>query len=194
MGNLFWGTPGQFEQLGPRVADVYIGGAGTAGDLDTPAAQDYATNIIGKWFTEFKPGGDAAAAGVVDVHVRLLHQHVGPHRGPRGGRRATSPTRASSRRRWRRSELPAPYGDDQARRQPPGGADRVRPAALHETAASSAVKTVKAIPDVDQTFGGTFGPDTPRSGPRRSGLRGPRPAVDRQGRDRQGRPSARGLT
>ena len=60
MGNLFWGTPGQFEQLGPRVADVYIGGAGTAGDLDTPAAQDYANNIIGKWFTTIKPGGDAA--------------------------------------------------------------------------------------------------------------------------------------
>jgi branched-chain amino acid transport system substrate-binding protein len=59
-GNLFWGTPGQFEQLGPRVADVYIGGAGTAGDLDTPGAQDYANNIIGKWFTSFKPGGDAA--------------------------------------------------------------------------------------------------------------------------------------
>ena len=50
IGNLFWGTPGQFEQLGPRVAGAYIGGAGTAGDLDTPAAQDYATNIIGKWF------------------------------------------------------------------------------------------------------------------------------------------------
>ena len=60
MGNLFWGTPGQFEQLGPRVAGVFIGGAGTAGDLDTPAAQDYANNIIGKWFTSFKPGGDAA--------------------------------------------------------------------------------------------------------------------------------------
>ena len=42
IGNLFWGTPGQFEQLGPRVAGAYIGGAGTAGDLDTPAAQDYA--------------------------------------------------------------------------------------------------------------------------------------------------------
>src|SRR5436190_5609644 len=61
MGNLFWGTPGQFEQLGPRVAGAYIGGAGTAGDLDTPAAQDYATNIIGKWFKKFPPGGDAAA-------------------------------------------------------------------------------------------------------------------------------------
>src|SRR5215470_5165198 len=61
IGNLFWGTPGQFEQLGPRVAGAYIGGAGTAGDLDTPAAQDYATNIIGKWFKKFPPGGDAAA-------------------------------------------------------------------------------------------------------------------------------------
>src|SRR6266536_329547 len=60
MGNLFWGTPGQFEQLGPRVAGAYIGGAGTAGDLDTPAAQDYATNIIGKWFKKIPPGGAAA--------------------------------------------------------------------------------------------------------------------------------------
>ena len=60
IGNLFWGTPGQFEQLGPRVAGAYIGGAGTAGDLDTPAAQDYANNIIGKWFKTIPPGGDAA--------------------------------------------------------------------------------------------------------------------------------------
>ena len=43
IGNLFWGTPGQFEQLGPRVAGAYVGGAGTAGDLDTPAAKDFAS-------------------------------------------------------------------------------------------------------------------------------------------------------
>ena len=35
IGNLFWGTPGQFEQLGTRVAGAYVGGAGTAGDLAT---------------------------------------------------------------------------------------------------------------------------------------------------------------
>ena len=36
------------------------------------------------------------------------------------------------------------------------------------------MKTVKAIPDVDQTFGGTFGPDTPAPGPQR------RPACEKR--------------
>src|SRR6266516_4558644 len=46
IGNLFWSTPSLFEQLGTRVAGAYAGGAGTAGDLNTPAAQNYANNII----------------------------------------------------------------------------------------------------------------------------------------------------
>ncbi len=41
IGNLFWGTPGEFEQLGTRVSGAYVGGAGTAGDLATPAAKNY---------------------------------------------------------------------------------------------------------------------------------------------------------
>src|SRR4051794_5865464 len=41
MGNLFWGTPGQFEQLSSRVSGAYVGGAGTAGDLATKAAKAY---------------------------------------------------------------------------------------------------------------------------------------------------------
>src|SRR5436305_1595051 len=59
MGNLFWGTPSLFESLGPRVSGAYIGSAGTAGDLNTPAAQDYANHIIGKWFKKIPPGGAA---------------------------------------------------------------------------------------------------------------------------------------
>src|SRR5213083_3200064 len=39
IGNLFWGTPGEFQQLGDRVAGAYVGGAGTAGDLATAAAK-----------------------------------------------------------------------------------------------------------------------------------------------------------
>src|SRR4051795_10055910 len=62
IGNLFWGTPGQFEQLGPRVSGSYIGGAGTAGDLDSPGAQQYQNDIIGKWFKVIPPGKDAASA------------------------------------------------------------------------------------------------------------------------------------
>ena len=40
IGNLFWGTPGEFEQLGTRVAGAYVGGAGTAGDLATPGREE----------------------------------------------------------------------------------------------------------------------------------------------------------
>jgi len=43
IGNLFWGTPGQFEQLSTRVVGAYAGGAGTAGDLATPAAKNTRT-------------------------------------------------------------------------------------------------------------------------------------------------------
>ncbi len=60
IGNLFWGTPGQFEQLSTRVVGAYVGGAGTAGDLATPAAKNYANHIIGKWFKTIPPFGAAA--------------------------------------------------------------------------------------------------------------------------------------
>ena len=98
IGNLFWGTPGQFEQLGPRVSGAYIGGAGTAGDLDTPAAQDYATNIIGKWF-KVDPARQGRGLGRAEhVHVRLLPQHLGPDQGPGGGQgRHLRPVQAPGR-------------------------------------------------------------------------------------------------
>src|SRR3954449_12772233 len=60
IGNLFWGTPGQFEQLSSRVAGAYAGGAGTAGDLATAKAKQYSSRIIGKWFKTIPPFGAAA--------------------------------------------------------------------------------------------------------------------------------------
>src|SRR4051795_6871486 len=60
IGNLFWGTPGQFEQLSSRVAGAYAGGAGTAGDLATANAKHYSQRIIGKWFKTTPPFGAAA--------------------------------------------------------------------------------------------------------------------------------------
>ena len=86
IGNLFWGTPGEFQQLGTRVSGAYVGGAGTAGDLATPAAKAYNAQV-GKIVQDDPAVRRSRSAGVVDVHVRLLHQHVGPARGPEGGRR-----------------------------------------------------------------------------------------------------------
>ena len=131
IGNLFWGTPGQFEQLGPRVSGAYIGGAGTAGDLDTPAAQDYATNIIGKWFKVIPPGKDAASAAAEHVHVRLLPEHLGPHQGPRGRQgRHLRPVQAPGRAGQDGAAGAVRHG--QARREPSGHLHGLRPAALHQ--------------------------------------------------------------
>src|SRR5256886_12738126 len=59
IGNLFWGTPGQFQQLSTRVTGAYVGGAGTAGDLATKAAKAYNAQV-GKVFKTIPPFGAAA--------------------------------------------------------------------------------------------------------------------------------------
>src|SRR5206468_6478792 len=59
IGNLFWGTPGEFQQLGNRVSGAYVGGAGTAGDLATRAAKAYNAQV-GRVFKTIPPFGAAA--------------------------------------------------------------------------------------------------------------------------------------
>src|SRR3954452_21669840 len=163
-GNLFWGTPGQFEQLGPRVADTYIGSAGTAGDLNTPAAQDYANNIIGKWFTEIPPGGDAAAQAPSTFTYGYYVNTWGLIKGLEAVKGDIS-DQSKLQAALAKTELPAPYGNiklDDNRQAVLTVFDQQ----LYQKSGKLAVKAVKAIPDVDQTFGGTFGPDTPPPGRR----------------------------
>jgi branched-chain amino acid transport system substrate-binding protein len=162
IGNLFWGTPGQFEQLGPRVAGAYIGGAGTAGDLDTPAAQDYASNIIGKWFKVIPPGKDAASAAPSTFTYGYYLNTWGLVKGleaVKGDIKDQSKLQAA----LAKVELPAPYGTvklDENRQ----AIFTVYDQQLYMKDGKLAVKTVSAIPDVDQTFGGTFSASTPAPG------------------------------
>jgi branched-chain amino acid transport system substrate-binding protein len=162
MGNLFWGTPGQFEQLGPRVANTYIGGAGTAGDLDTPAAQDYATNIIGKWFKKIPPGGDAAAAAPSTFTYGYYLNTWGLIKGLEAVKGDISDQK-KLQEALGKVELPAPYGtvklDDNRQ-----AVFTVYDQQLYMKDGKLAVKTVAAIPNVDQTFGGTFSNSTPAPG------------------------------
>jgi branched-chain amino acid transport system substrate-binding protein len=162
MGNLFWGTPGQFEQLGPRVAGAYIGGAGTAGDLDTPAAQDYATNIIGHWFKKFPPGGDAAAQAASTFTYGYYVNAWGLIKGLEAVKGDIS-DQSKLQAALAKVELPAPYGtiklDDNRQ-----AIFTVYDQQLFMKDGKLAVKTVSAIPDVDQTFGGTFSGSTPAPG------------------------------
>jgi branched-chain amino acid transport system substrate-binding protein len=163
MGNLFWGTPGQFEQLGPRVAGAYIGGAGTAGDLDTPAAQDFATNIIGKWFKKFPPGGDAAAQASSTFTYGYYVNTWGLIKGLEAVKGDLSGGQKDLQAALAKTVLPAPYGqiklDDNRQ-----AIFTVYDQQLYMKDGKLAVKTVTSIPDVDQTFGGTFSNSTPAPG------------------------------
>ena len=162
IGNLFWGTPGQFEQLGPRVAGAYIGGAGTAGDLDTPAAQDYATNIIGKWFKVIPPGKDAASAAPSTFTYGYYLNTWGLIKGLEAVKGDIS-DQSKLQAALAKVELPAPYGTvklDENRQ----AIFTVYDQQLYMKDGKLAVKTVSAIPNVDQTFGGTFSGSTPAPG------------------------------
>src|SRR5215210_2975470 len=160
MGNLFWGTPGQFEQLGPRVSGAYIGGAGTTGDLDTPAAQGYANDVIGKWFTTIKPGGDAAPQAASTFTYGYFINTWGLIKGLEEVKGDISGGQKKLQAAIAKVTLPAPYGEIKL--------DANRQAVftnfnqqLFQNNGKLAVKTVAAIPNVTQTFGGTFNSSTP---------------------------------
>ena len=120
------------------------------------------TNIIGKWFTSFKPGGDAAAQASSTftygyyVNAWALVNGLEAVKGDISDQSKLQSELA-------KMELPAPYGkitlDDNRQ-----AVLTVFDQQLYLKDSKLAVKTVKAIPDVDQTFGGTFGPDTPPPG------------------------------
>jgi branched-chain amino acid transport system substrate-binding protein len=162
MGNLFWGTPGQFEQLGPRVAGTYIGGAGTSGDLDSPGAQAYANDVIGKWFKEIPPGGEAAPQASSTFTYGYFVNTWGLIKGLQSVKGDIA-DQGQLQENLAKTEVPAPYGPiklDENRQ----AVTNVYDQQLYLKDGKLAVKTVAGIPNVDQTFGGTFSPSTPAPG------------------------------
>ena len=132
IGNLFWGTPGQFEQLSTRVTGAYVGGAGTAGDLATAAAQKYSKRVIGKWFKTIPPFGAAAPQASSTFTFGYFINTWGLIKGLQavkgdlsGGQKALQAAIAQGR--------PADgLRHDQAGQEPPGHHPRLLPAALPE--------------------------------------------------------------
>jgi branched-chain amino acid transport system substrate-binding protein len=164
IGNLFWGTPGEFESLSTDVSGAYVGGAGTAGDLDSAAAKNYANNIIGKWFK--KIGGQPAAPQAASTFTYGFYVNTwGLIQGLKAVKGDISGGQKALQKALAKVKLNTPYG--------PVHLDKNRQAVLTvyyqqlytDTSGKLAVKTVASIPNVDQTFGGTFSTTTPNPGP-----------------------------
>jgi branched-chain amino acid transport system substrate-binding protein len=162
IGNLFWGTPGQFQQLSTRVTGAYVGGAGTAGDLATPAAQAYSA-MIGKWFKTIPPFGAAAPQAASTFTFGFFINTWGLIKGLQAVNGDVSGGQKKLQAAISKVVLPTAYGPiklDQNRM----GIIPVYYQQLYTKAGKLAVKTVGYIPGVDQTFGGTFSPSTPAPG------------------------------
>src|ERR1700736_5881667 len=162
IGNLFWGTPGQFQQLSTRVVGAYVGGAGTAGDLATAAAKAYNAQV-GKVFKTIPPFGaaapQAASTFVFGFYVNtwgLLSGLKAVKGNIGGGQKALQAAIA-------KVSLSTPYGPIHldSNRQ---GVVPIYYQHLYNKGGKLNIKTVGFIPQVDQTFGGTFSPSTPAPG------------------------------
>ena len=162
IGNLFWGTPGQFEQLGPRVAGTYIGGAGTAGDLDTPGSTGYAA-YHDELFDDYKPGGSPAAQAPSTFTYGYYVNTWGLIKALEAVKGDISGGQKALQEELARTTLPAPYGEIKLDDNRHAITD-VFYQQLYEKEGKLAVKTVATVPQVDQTFGGTFSPETPPPG------------------------------
>jgi len=163
IGNLFWGTPGQFEQLSTRVTGAYVGGAGTAGDLATPAAKHYASGIIGKWFKTIPPFGAAAPQAASTFTFGFYINTWGLIKGLQAVKGDISGGQKKLQAAIRKVTLPTAYGPIHLDENNMGVIP-VYYQQLYTKGGKLAVKTVGYIPNVDQTFGGTFSPKTPAPG------------------------------
>ena len=162
IGNLFWGTPGEFQQLGTRVAGAYLGGAGTSGDLATPAAQAY-NRQVGKVFHTIPPFGAAAPQASSTFTYGYYINTWGLLAGLKAVGGDISGGQKALQQAIGKVKLNSPYG--------PLSLDANRQAVLgvfyqqlYLKDGKLAVKTVGSVPGVTQTFGGTFSTSTPPPG------------------------------
>jgi branched-chain amino acid transport system substrate-binding protein len=162
IGNLFWGTPGEFQELGTRVAGAYVGGAGTAGDLATPAAKAYNAEV-GKVFKTIPPFGAAAPQASSTFTYGYYVNTWGLLAGLKAVKGDISGGQKKLQAAIAKVKLATPYG--------PLHLDKNRQAVinvfyqqLYLKNGQLAIRTVGEVPQVDQTFGGTYSTSTPPPG------------------------------
>ncbi|MGI9643382.1 MAG: ABC transporter substrate-binding protein, partial [Acidimicrobiia bacterium] len=160
--NLFWG-PGLAADFGTDIAGAYIGGFATppADIVGTPVLDEYLASADAAWesLSDGAPSASAATGFFYGFYAGSLafttaFEQVGGD---------LSDNHAALREALSNLELDAPYG--------PVVLDENRQAVtdtwvqqLVESDGELGAQTVAIIPDVDQTFGGTFSADTPPPG------------------------------
>jgi branched-chain amino acid transport system substrate-binding protein len=164
-GNLFF-NPGLASTLGPGIAGAYVGGFATPpGDVTTPEIQEYLASADAAWETlSGAMSGNEPAAPSVAAAFGFFYGYYG------GGVALVNALNAvdgdlSNDHEALRAELSGmtldlPYGPVALDENRHGIVD-VYLSQLVLDGEEVVQKTVALIPQVDQTFGGTFSTDTP---------------------------------
>jgi len=162
-GNLFF-NPDLAQALGTDIAGAYVGGfASFPGDVQTPEIEEYLASADETWETLAsgisggEPGPPSAAAGFGFMYgyyaggVALVEGLE-----ETGGDPSPEPLQAA----LADLTVELPYGDVSLDENRSGIVD-VALSQLVERDGEIVQETVAIIPEVDQTFGGTFSTDTP---------------------------------
>ena len=166
-GNLFF-SPALASALGPDIAGAYIGGfAAFPPDVLTPAIEEYKASADATWesLASGAAGGETAPASTAAGFGFMYGYYVAGQAMVQaldavGG--DLSDGHAAFREELSTMTLEAPYGDVTLDENRQGIIDTfVAQLVLDEESGEVVQETVAIIPQVDQTFGGTFGPDTP---------------------------------
>jgi branched-chain amino acid transport system substrate-binding protein len=155
IGNLFVDDPLVLEEIGDRVIGVTTSG-NTAGDATGPDVEEYISRL------EVYPEVAEAAASVFVYHyygaMEAYAQAVEELDGDTSDPEALHETLANI-------ELTGPeaaYGDIRLDENRQAISDNyVKQVVAGEGNKPPSVQTIARVPDVDQSFGGTFTPDTP---------------------------------
>jgi branched-chain amino acid transport system substrate-binding protein len=162
IGNLFFATPGSYEQLAPRINGAYVGGFGNAPDLKS--AIPY-TKIIGKWFKKFPPFDASAESQAGGGFVYNYYINAW---GLIKGLQAVKGDLSGGQKKLQRAMVAAGkkglnvgYGPVTLDKNRQAIQDQYSYKLVVGSNGAPGVKTVMTIPRVDETWGGHFTPKTP---------------------------------
>jgi branched-chain amino acid transport system substrate-binding protein len=165
-GNLFF-SPALASALGPNIAGAYVGGfASLPGDVKTPEIEAYLASADATWDT-LAAGAAGGAVGPPSVAMgfgfaygyyvagKALNQALEAVGGD------LSDNHAALREEMSTMTLDVPYGSVKLDENRHGIITTYVQQLVLDENDEVVSQTVALIPDVDQSFGGTFTPETP---------------------------------
>jgi branched-chain amino acid transport system substrate-binding protein len=165
MGNLFFGTPGTFTELGLRIAGSYAGGGGTAADVPSPSLDKFKA-LTGKTWSALPPlKGPATVTGVGNLFfVNYYVNATGLIKGLKAVKGDISGGQKALQKKLATTTVTDPNGYTLKLDENRQGIADTFVQQLFDNNGTLGIKTIYKVVGVPQSFGGVFAPNKPPPG------------------------------